>query len=52
MDYGCDFWVVGGEWDRAAGEDGDFCDFRGGEEVMQSASANEAGGASEDNVHG
>lgn len=51
MDDGCDFWVVGGEWDGAAGEDGDFGDFGGGEEVMQSTSANEAGGSSEDKVH-
>lgn len=52
MDDGCDFWVVGSEGDWAAGKDGDFGDFGGGEEVMQGACAHEAGSASEDEMHG
>lgn len=52
MDDSRDFWVVGGERDGATGEDGEFCDFGGGEEVVQGGGADEAGGAGEDEVHG
>lgn len=51
MEDGGDFWVVGGKRDGAAGEDGDFGDLGGREEVVQCGGADEASGAGEDDVH-